>query len=50
MNPSELIAALIDARLFGLQHEDHIAGLLASMGVNIRLASEIESEVADGRA
>ena len=45
MTPSELIAALIDARLFGLEHEQHIAGMLATMGVNIGFASEMEGEV-----
>lgn len=45
MSTPELIAALVDARLFGLKHEEHVLNTLKTLGVNIRFASEMESEV-----
>ena len=42
MSIEQLIAALIDARLFGLGDEEQIAGQLASKGIRIGFASEIE--------
>ena len=46
MSPSQLIAALIDARLFGLQErENYITEALTRLGVEITFASDLASEV-----